>query len=291
MDAPESAARDRPLRLLVTGGSGQLGSALIRHSPPAWHVAGSHHTNPRTAADRRLDVVDGDAVRRLVDELRPDVIVHTAYRQSDPAMASVNVTGSANVAVAAHAAGARLVHLSTDVVFDGTRERGGYTERDQPSPITEYGRTKLAAERAVQAAKPDALIVRTSLIYGGAVAGPHERLVTEAVNGLDVGFFTDEWRCPVQVDDMAVALLELAMGELCGPLHVAGADAVSRFEFAQLVAAARGLDATLLRPALSSDQPARRPLNCELDCSLAEMVLSARPRGIRAVLAGAPIRR
>jgi dTDP-4-dehydrorhamnose reductase len=127
--------------------------------------------------------------------------------------------------------------------------------------------------------------VRTSLLYAAPQPGPHERLVADAIAGrADVGFFTDELRCPIAVGDLASALLELAETELAGPLHVAGEETVSRFRFAELVATAAGLDGTRLRASLSADLPVRRPHNCALDCSRAQSLLRTRLRGVSEVL-------
>jgi dTDP-4-dehydrorhamnose reductase len=111
-------------------------------------------------------VRDAGAVRSTLARLRPDVVIHTAYRQDGPDAHEITVAGAEHVARAARAAGARLVHLSTDVVFDG-RKGAPYVEDDPPSPVTRYGRDKAEAEERVLAAHPDALVVRTSLIYGG----------------------------------------------------------------------------------------------------------------------------
>src|SRR5205085_10785317 len=181
----------------------------------------------------------------------------------------------------AHAAGARLIHMSSDALFDGERV-GSYSESDDPSPITPYGEAKAVAERLVAEAHPAALIVRTSLIYGGAQPGPHEQLALDALAGrADVAFFTDEMRCPIAVGDLAAALLELAPTDHAGRLHIAGADVVSRYEFAQLVAAAHGHDPARLRAAASATNSMRRPRNCALDSSLARQLLETRLRGVR----------
>ena len=156
------------------------------------------------------------AVRDAVAAARPDVVVHTAYRMDD---ASVNVEGTRAVAAAAVAAGARLVHLSSDIVFRGSPTRA-LTEEDEPDPVTAYGESKLEAERLCPA---DALLVRTSLIYGGPVPSSHERAALEVADGVrDMSFFTDERRCPIAVADLAAAVLELAALDIAGPLHVAG---------------------------------------------------------------------
>ena len=115
----------------------------------------------------------------------------------------------------------------------------------------------------------------------------HEQAVLDAVDGMiDMAFFTDEVRCPVDVGDLAEAILELAGLELSGPLHVAGTEAVSRYELAQLIAAANGRDPALVRGTRSVDLGSRRPLDCRLDCGRSRSLLATRPRGVREVLQG-----
>lgn len=239
--------------LYITGRTGYLGSELARLRPDA--------------EGERVEIRDADAVRGLFERLRPRIVVHTAYRQED---ASVNVDGSENVARAAAAVGARLVHLSTDVVFDG-RKGEPYVEEDPLSPATAYGSAKAEAEERVATAHPEALLVRTSLIYGGAEPSKHELSAHDPAQT----FFTNEIRNPVQVGDLAAALLELAALDVSGPLHVAGADAVSRAGFAELVAG---------RAVLAAEAPQTRPLDCRLDSSRAQALLRTRLRGVREVL-------
>jgi dTDP-4-dehydrorhamnose reductase len=276
-------------RLLITGSGGYLGRELaVRARACGWQVTGTRLT--AGSGDVPLDIRDGSAVRELVDHVSPEVIVHTAYRQSGPEMWDVNVAGSRTVACAAARAGARLLHMSTDVVFDGEQQRP-YREDDPASPVTGYGRSKLAAELEVAALHPDALIVRTSLIFGGAEPAPHERLVLDVLSGrADVGFFEDELRSPVAAPDLAAALLELAAGDSRGVLHLAGPEPVSRLEFARLVAVACGADPGALRAARSAEQAQRRPLSCVLDSRRAYRLVGTRIRGVRETLATAPAR-
>ena len=251
------------MRLWITGATGYLGRELTRRAQAAgWEVDTT-----------RVDVRDRDSVRYHVGELVPHSIVHTAYRQDPPDARTTNVDGSQNVARAAAVVGARLVHVSTDVVFDGRLGRA-YREDDPPSPCTDYGRSKAEAERLVAAADTEALLVRTSLIYGG----PGHELSKHEVAALDPNavFYTDEIRSPVQVGDLADALLELVETDLAGPLHVAGADDLSRADFAGLVA----------RGAVSrASAPPDRPLDCALDSGRARSMLRTRLRGAREVLA------
>jgi len=255
-------------RLFVTGMGGYLGTEIERRAPAAgWEVSGI----PGSA---QVDVRDAGAVRAAVLAARPDVVVHTAYRMDD---AAVNVDGTRAVAAAAAAAGARLVHLSTDVVFgDGERP---LTEDDPPGPVTAYGESKLEAERVCPAG---ALVVRTSLLYGGERPSTHEVAAIEAADGArDMAFFTDEVRCPIAVGDLAEAVLELAASHVVGPLHVAGSDALDRLAFARLVAARHGRDPDALRGGVGGPG---RPKRLALDCSRARALLRTRLRGAREVL-------
>lgn len=248
------------MRVLVIGGTGYLGAELVRHGATG-------------VGSREVDVRDEDAVAAALTRYAPDAVVNCAYRQDTPDMWEVNRDGAANVARVTSTAGTRLVHISSDVVFSG--DKGGYSEDDAPDPVTDYGASKAAAEPLVREAHPEALVVRTSLIYGGpgAPESKHERTARDP----GVTFFTDEIRSPVQVGDLAEAILELAAGTAVGVLHVAGADDVSRCEFAQLIAG------DVRCGPIPAD--ATRPRDCTLDSERAQRLLSIRLRGCREVLA------
>ncbi len=269
--------------MLVTGGSGYLGGELVRRARQlGWDAVGTHLTHP--TADVALDVRDAGAVDALVDDLAPAAVVHTAYLQGGDAMRAVNVDGAVYLASAAARAGARLVHISTDFVFDGEQTRP-YTEEDATGPVTDYGQSKLDAERAVTEVALGALVVRTSLIYGGQTPSPNERMVAEALSGeRDVTFFEDEYRSPVAVGDLAGALLELCEADTAGVLHVAGPEPLTRLAFARAIAAAAGEDPGRLRSGRSADQRVRRPRYCALDSSRAYGMLRTRVRAVGEVL-------
>ncbi len=275
-------------RIFITGGTGYLGRVLTRQASLAGHsVMASYHTQPPPpdlANWLPLDVRDPLAVEELLERLRPEVVIHTAYRQGGPDLLPVTAIGAGNVARAAAAIGARLIHLSTDVVFDGERE-GAYTEDDPPSPISAYGAAKAQAEALVAAAHPGAVLVRTSLIYGFAPIDRISQFVLDVATGRSPErLFTDEIRCPIYVEDLAAALLELTTLPCSGPLHVAGAEALSRYAFGILIARAWNVDPSGIQGALSADSSVRRPRNCALDSSRAQQLLRTRLRGASEVL-------
>ena len=251
------------MRVFITGLGGYLGQAIAALEPDVVGIAG------RAAADVR----DAAAVAAALDATQPDAVIHTAYVQDGPDARSINVDGSAIVARAARERGLRLVHMSSDVIFGGELGRP-IREDDPPAPVTEYGFTKADAEVAVLAEHPGAVLVRTSLIYGGAEPSRHEQLALDPA----MTFFDDEIRCPIAAPDLAAAVVELAARpDIGGPLHVAGADAVSRLEFARLVARSQHVS--------GKPRPPGRPGDLRLDCSLARVLLATRLRGVREVLA------
>lgn len=262
--------------LFVTGLAGFLGSEVAARAQAAgWRVAGTVHERPGPEGAHRVDVRDEGAVRAAIGAERPGVVVHTAYRRDDE---SVTVDGARVVAAAASDAGSRLVHLSSDLVFGGSRGRP-LTEEDAPDPLPGYGEWKARAEEQVAEAHPGAVLVRTSLIYGEERISDHERAALDGT----MTFFTDELRNPVEVGDLAEAIIELAKTDIRGPLHLAGADAMDRLELARLFAKRRGQDPDALRGGPGSPD---RPKDCRLDSSRARKLLRTPLRGAREVLGG-----
>ena len=249
------------MRVLVTGAGGMLGREVVRVLSERGHdVVGLSHAD--------LDVTDKGAVWRALRRERPDVVVHCAAMtdvdgcELDPERAFlVNAVGTAHVAAASNALGAKLIYISTDFVFDGEKEEG-YDEFDEPSPVNEYGRSKLWGERMAQALCPKHAIVRTAWLFGfgrrNFVSAVAERLREEG----KVRAVTDQVGSPTYTRDLARALLHLVEAEAYGVYHVVNSGRASRFELAKLVAEALGLDPEGAVEPITSDQwpaPARRP--------------------------------
>lgn len=265
--------------LFVTGGAGLLGSALV----PLAREAGWVVTAPSSA---ELDVRDVAAVEAAIAAvcLPPDdanrgvaptlAIAHLAYRRDER---DTIVDGSANIARSAARHGARLVHLSTDALFAGRPEP--YTEADTPDPVHDYGRRKAEAEQAVAEHCPDAVLIRTSLMYRGDGTSPCEVDVRRVLEGESpMRFFTDEIRCFTHVDDVASAVLRLADPQhptasgVTGPLHVAAAEPIDRAGFARLFAARFGFDPAAVPTSTIATSGLDRPARVVLDVSAAAAV-------------------
>jgi dTDP-4-dehydrorhamnose reductase len=189
--------------------------------------------------------------------------------------------GGRYVAEAAAAVGARCIVLSSDLVFDG--RRGNYTEDDPPHPIMGYGQAKADMERALLALRTDLAIVRTSLILTLEPMGKHVAWIVEAPRrGEHRDLFTDELRCPIWSDQLAVALLELAAHDYRGLLHVAGPEVSHRYALGLALADYFGLDPSFITPALSAESGLNRPLDCTLDCNRAYRLLKTPIHGVSA---------
>jgi dTDP-4-dehydrorhamnose reductase len=215
------------------------------------------------------DITDPSAGRGIVDS--GDVVVNcAAYTAVDAAEAdpegayTVNAVGAGNVARTCARAGARLIHLSTDYVFSGHFDGPArpYDIDDSPEPLSVYGHSKLAGERAVRAELPDAHVVRTSWVYTGD-GGDFVAAIARRVDGdgpIDV--VVDETGSPTYVGDLVGALLQIAAGGMSAPLlHAANSGVVSRFEQARAVFEALGADPERVRPVPTEryPRPARRP--------------------------------
>jgi CDP-4-dehydro-6-deoxyglucose reductase, E1 len=256
-------------RALVIGASGLLGGALLRTlETEGWDVVGTAATRPRTGLCQ-LDLADQPATAALIREVAPQVVfLAGAFAdvdgcEDDPERARrVNVEGPRTCAEACRLTGSLLVFYSSEYVFDGAD--GPYRETDTPTPISVYGRTKYEAERAIEASGADALIIRTTWVYGWDRAS--RNFAMQVWQKLSAGermqVAADQVATPTLVDSLAEVSLRLVELGLGGTVHVAGRDRISRVEFARRLAAAFALDATLIDavPTAELGQRARRPL-------------------------------
>ncbi|WP_406129256.1 SDR family oxidoreductase [Streptomyces sp. NBC_00989] len=271
-------------RVLIVGGSGFLGSELARRATAAgWETAATYCSSRPDAVPgvtwHRLDLRDPARVDEVMTGAAPDAVINTTSGQGDWA---ITADGSVRVALAVARYGCRLVHVSSDAVFSGSRI--SYDESCLPDPVTPYGAAKAAAETAVRLLTPAAAVARTSLIIGHG-GSAHERMVHDLAAGTREGvLFTDVVRCPVQVEDLAAALLELALSDRSGMFHLAGPDALSRHELGVLIARRDGLDAARLPAGRRAGTPVPGALEVRLVGTTTREQLRTRLRGAREFL-------
>ncbi len=195
----------------------------------------------------------------------------------------VTAEGGIRLAQAAAKRSIRLVHVSSDAIFSGTG-RDWYDESCLPDPLTPYGAAKAAAETAVRLLCPHAAVARTSLIIGNG-RSEHEQLVRALAAGTRQGaLYTDDIRCPVSVEDLAAALWEITGSDAVGVFHLAGPDALSRYELGELIARRDGLDPARLPSARRSDTGLPGGLDVRLDNRATQQKLRTRLRGAREFL-------
>lgn len=262
-------SRGRARRVLVTGGAGNLGGWLARTAPDgvALHVTEHRTPVPVEVAARstvhRVDLTDDDAVQRLVIDVGPDVVVHTAYVQTERAAI---VDATRNVAAGAARVDASLVHLSTDVVFSG--DQPPYGEDDPLDPTTDYGRWKADAEAVARSLVPDVCITRTSMVVS---IEPLDRgtasLSAALLDGREVTLFDDEMRQPIRAEDLAAelwVLVGLDRRDSAGVWHLPGPERLDRFILGMRLAARLGLDASSATVGRAADVAPERPRDPEL---------------------------
>jgi dTDP-4-dehydrorhamnose reductase len=264
-------------RILVTGGNGLLGTKVIEQS-----LARSDIEIVSTSRDTcqngylgsfpfsEMDITDGDAVSRVLREHRPNVVIHTAAMTNvdgcethrDEAW-SINVNGTEYVARTCAEIGARLVHLSTEYVYDG--KAGPYRETDPVNPLGWYAKTKWESEERVRAGLDNAVIGRTTIIVGQA---KHVRpnfvlwLVNQLRSGQPAKIVVDQIGSPTLAENLAEMVLVLALSDVHGVYHTAGDTVIGRYDYARLIADVFDLDTERLVPITTAElnQPAPRPL-------------------------------
>ena len=273
------------MRVLVTGAGGQLGrdvtAALGGEVPDGGRrrslrvpdgLTGPTGLDVVAADHTTLPVDDRDAVRAAVDALRPDVVVHAAALtdvdgcEGDPDRAfRVNALGTRHVAEAAGRAGAHLLYVSTDYVFDGASHRP-YVEWDRPNPLSVYGRSKLGGELECP---PGATIVRTSWVCGAHGPNMVKTALRLAGGEGPLRFVDDQHGSPTFSADLASAIVTLATDRVPGVFHVTNSGATTWFGLVRAVLEVAGHDPGRVEPiptaALQPPRPAPRPANSVLD--------------------------
>ncbi len=285
------------MRIMITGCHGLLGQSVLK-----MFLKSTDSEILATAKDARtfldfggfdytmLDITSRSDVKNLVVYFRPDVIINTAaYTNVDGCETNrelawrVNVEGVRNLVNSARRVDAKLIHISTDYIFDG--KNGPYTEDAIPNPINYYGRTKLASENEIKIGGIRFAILRTNVLYG---VGKNVKsnfalwLYQKLSNRESIKVVTDQIGNPTYVDDLAFAILKIVEFDKEGIYNVGGKDFVDRYTFAVKLAEIFGFDRELITPVKTSElnQIAPRPLKSGLITLKAESELGLKPYGV-----------
>jgi len=258
------------MKLLITGASGLLGLNLS---------LGMIETHTIVGVDRnklsgtpfeivKADLLDPGACSRLIDQVQPDAVIHTAANanvdacESDPEDAHhLNAELPGQLAELCAKQDIRFIHISTDAVFDGTKE-GVYTEDDVPNPLGVYAQTKLDGERAVLSVNPDAAVARVNF-FGWSLSGTRslsEFFFNKLSTNQQANGFTDVWFCTMFVGDLAETLVRMLEKGLSGLYHTVGSEAITKYDFGQRIARQFGFDESVEKSGLK----ARRSRNLRL---------------------------
>ncbi len=275
------------MKILVTGGSGLLGSALSFHFKDFFEVV-STYTSHEFAIDGcstiQLDITDSSATENIIKGIKPDAIVHAAALvgvnicEKKPELAyNVNVEGTRNIINASKKTNSKVIYISTDYVFDGNK--GNYSEEDKPSPLNVYGKTKYEGELLIDARKN--AIIRTS-IYGWSIIKEKRSFSTWIIDDLrnnsQINVFKDNINSMMLVNNLAEALRETIGKDLSGIINIASRDRISKYDFALKLAQIFELDRNLIRPIGNNDAPGyeKRPLDVSLSVSKARKLLKTK---------------
>jgi dTDP-4-dehydrorhamnose reductase len=264
------------MKILVTGASGLLGLNLSLMGMEAHTIVGADRSKLAGTPFEliKADLLDPEVEHHLLDTVKPDAVIHTAALanleacEEQPETARLlNAQLPGELADACARRGIRMMHISTDAVFDGTKD-GVYTEEDAPNPQGIYAGTKLEGERNVLSANPDAVVVRVNF-FGWSLSGTRS-LPEFFINNLSAGKqaqgFTDVFFCPLFVGDLGEMLLKVLKRELSGIYHVVGSESLSKYDFGLAIARRFNLDERLIEPVSVEESTliARRSHNLRL---------------------------
>lgn len=273
-------------KILIIGGSGLVGSTLLQYAKTNYDVHITFNKNnieTETVSSTKIDLLqDRKAIISLIKTLNPDVVINTAAHSSvdlceiNPQLANLlHVDVTRDIANACLETDSKLIHFSTDAVFDGKLDRK-YTEEDKPNPINHYGKTRLMAEGIVIDASQSNVVLRTAVIYGWHDRSRFTNWIIESLKkNKSVNPYVDQYNTPTLVDDLVTSIIKIIETRISGLFHAVGKTCISRYEFALLLSKRFGFDNSLIKPVTSFEkiQDAPRPPKTCLDASKLEKLI------------------
>lgn len=278
-------------KLMIIGGSGLLGGHLAQFAKGEYEVVATYYTHTTIEIPGlrvlRMNITDSQKTNDIIGREKPNYIVLSAAQKNvdfceahQEEVSRINAEGAKNVAVASDKVQAKLIYISTDLVFDGTL--GVYDESDKTNPVNHYGRTKLEGELEVANNSSDYAISRVSVLYDWNIFDYSFNFVEWVYQNLKAGkplsLFSDQFRCATYIKNVCSALLKICENDENGTFHVAGKNCVSRHEIGLKVAEVFGFKSEIISEMNSSESEwvARRPKQCCLDVSKMEDVLGVK---------------
>lgn len=300
MEQPDSH-KDKPFNVVIAGARSKTAEAIARtlKSETPWKITLLSSGVLKEEHSDRVSLYPADysgakETKEIFMKELPDVIINTAAitnvdecEQNRKAAWQANVQWVEFLVRMCKITDARLIHFSTDYIFDGMR--GPYSETDTPNPVNYYGKTKLAGENVCRTSNVPCAILRTNVVYGYSSYG-HADFVQWTIGKLQEGkhfrVVTDQFSNPTLTDDLGLAAYRIIIKKRNGIYNIGGGDWLSRYEFAQIIAEQFQFDSRLIVPCTSADlqQKARRPLKGGLITLKAETDLGVKPTGIEAGL-------
>jgi len=276
------------ISILIIGGSGQLGSNLIKSFSKSEHQLNfqvfATYNQHKTEGLDFLDITDKNSIRKIFEKYKPNIVIQTSTLtyveqcEEDKELANkINVTGTQNVVDLCEEFNSKIVYISTDYVFDG--KNGPFSEDDTPNPLNHYGKTKLEAEKIVKTLK-NFLIIRTAWIND--VNTTSKNFVMQVIHSSKTGkvmrIANDQFGHPTLASNLAEIIIELIILDKNGIYHVTGSSYVSRYNQALEITKAFGLDSSLIQSVTTEELnlKATRPLNVNLNLEKIKSVISTK---------------
>ncbi len=284
------------MRILITGANGFLGNYLVAQLlAKNYQVVATGKGECRlTFADENnfqyvsMNFTDPFAVHDVFEKYKPEIVIHAGAmtsadncEQEQWLAFTTNVEGTLTMLFNAEDQKSFFIFISTDFVFDG--KKGVYSEDDSTNPVNYYGKTKTEAEEAVREYRYDWAIIRTSLVYGRAIAGKKNLLTVvkeKLEKGEEYAVVNDQIRTPTYVEDLAFGIVAIIEKKATGIFHLSGEDILTPYTMAGMLAEYLSLDKSLLQKVTAANfsQPAKRPVNTSLVIDKAKRAIDFHPR-------------
>ncbi len=272
------------MKIFITGISGLMGLNLAIHTQSSYDIKGSYYSHPVlipniSTVKMNLDPLD---MKTIISDSKADVVINTIaltdieFCERNPDIAhSINVTAAENIAKITNTMGAKLVHISSDHIFNGSTPWN--TEDTTAMPVNVYAKTKLSAEEAVINSCPNSLVIRTN--FYGIGTSIRESFSDWIIRGLSSGsslsMFDDVYFTPILINDLVDLLLRLITNEASGIYHIAGSDRISKYDFAVILSEIFQLEHSYIKPSSidSIDHLVKRPKDMSLSSRKTEQAI------------------